>query len=58
MKETAEGFLWEMLRLSDESHDQLLDLVGNYIEFLNANGLTKHFNQFLQDKAAAQITHK
>lgn len=58
MNETAEGFLWEMLRLSDESHDQLLDLVGNYIDFLNTHGLTKHFNQFLQDKAIVQANHK
>lgn len=55
MQETTEEFLWEMLRLSDESHNQILDLEGNYIEFLSLTGLTQHFNHFLQEKAALTI---
>jgi hypothetical protein len=53
MKETEEDFLREMLVLTEESNDQLLDLVGCYIDFLYVNGLTTQFNQFLKDKAAA-----
>lgn len=44
----TDEFLSEQLRMSDESNYRLTCLLENYIDFINKEGLSDQFNEFLK----------
>lgn len=50
MSENEDKFILEQLELSDQSNYRLTCLLENYIDFINKEGLSNQFNEFLNRK--------